>query len=897
MSITGLGVDFLGARAWIAKIIPDEDAGSPKMLQANIPTALLPLLRGEKPPTGRLADEHRRGRALAWPPEAQVPPLANHANGSGRVPLCALFELLCAGETEWGSLLEQPVSWRPDGTVELALNPSRLIAQQVDPIIESNQHIGLVVPDALGVGGQQALLSAIRTNSIVLVPRSIAAVLGHCRAHKDNLPRGHFTIIDTSFGAWSVAKIPIDLRDGPKGKEWNVPVSDSRLRRNKLSPKGWGILRKALRTPLPETLATSWAAEELAGKAKLTAGRTETFFRLDEPSYPWQSPLVGESSISRALTTIEEASKAISCASAYNLNHGLIVIGPLAETRFDGTSLTDLIQMRLKQPLIKVPEQAIAAGAAWAAAGAANDWPTWLEQMESLELHYVRPDDLGNLINDWKMILPKELIDAGKEYVNPEPITGLKLKAGSDLVLMTMRRPSGMTGDDWTYREISTAPGKINTEDVSLTVSVRARPGQGFASVMVNSREPGLFNSLLDWQSMRASGPPKPPPKGYIDMAVTLKPAPELWNYAFSDLEHLLKRLEEGAGENPIVHACKNTTKRMNKALTCANYSAGFNKVVPMDDFTLYTPMGREANIPITSRSDGRALLTNIEKAMQDWIDKNPYERQAVNWIKKAAGWWYLGCPSRFVREAIKDINSPSASVEEVHLHIAGLCLHSDQQFNEFIAAFVRKIPMSSAPNNWLKALRNLIKFNEFALKGIDDSLADKILHVSAKQLTLAVENGRPQIALNALESLFFLLKFRRYKRSFVSPGEKHFDELNSLGCKMFFAAIQNAFGGAQTQNGWKLLLRKAVNQKRTTTLKPGDRLAVEAALEALSFDASTSSPATDQDSLKSLFVIGKHIESNSFKKVGRLALAFVQFLNWDGDNEGLGQFLESDDD
>jgi hypothetical protein len=32
-------------------------------------------------------------------------------------------------------------------------------------------------------------------------------------------------------------------------------------------------------------------------------------------------------------------------------------------------------------------------------------------------------------------------------------------------------------------------------------------------------------------------------------------------------------------------------------------------------------------------------------------------------------------------------------------------------------------------------------------------------------------------------------------------------------------------------------------------------------------------------------------------KKVGRLAFAFVQFLNWDGDNEGLGQFLEGDDD
>ncbi len=65
MSDAGLGLDFLGTKAWAARIVPAKRIERPQAIQANLPTALLPLQRGEKPPTGKLADVHRRGRALA----------------------------------------------------------------------------------------------------------------------------------------------------------------------------------------------------------------------------------------------------------------------------------------------------------------------------------------------------------------------------------------------------------------------------------------------------------------------------------------------------------------------------------------------------------------------------------------------------------------------------------------------------------------------------------------------------------------------------------------------------------------------------------------------------------------------------------------------------------------
>jgi len=782
MSTSGLGLDFLGAKPWAAKIIPGQRRNErPKSFQSGLPTALLPLQRGEKPPIGKLAEEHRRGRALAWPPEAQVPPLGNSANGSGRVPICALFEMLCAGEKEWGKLVELPVSWRPDGATVVSLSPSKLIAQQVEDFVEPDQWIGLSVPDALGVGGQQALLSAVRNSNFILVPRSIAAVMGYCRATVETLPRGHITVIDTSFGAWSVAKVPIESREGPKGENWNVPVSDSRLRRNKLAPTGWSILRKALSASTAQTLSHDWGTEVLAGKANLSVASTDRPPRLPASPYAWETPMLGEASLSRSLQEMAIATGCIPCDSPYKRGLGLMVIGPLASTRFGGSTLAQLLAAQLGEDLIEAEEETIAAGAAWAAAGAANDWPTWLEQMESLELHYVGGDSRGNRDNLWKEVLPEKLIDAGKDYRNKTPIGGLKLAAGADIIRLILRRPDSTRTAEWFYRQVSTKPGARQKEDIPLEVNVRAKPGQGFATVTVASKTPGLFESVLDWQGMVACEAPKAQPRGCVDRAVQLKAAPELWRNCQSDLLKLRKWLDEDESAENIVEACKDTVKRLNKALSAESYRAGYQQNVPKDEFILYTPMGREATPPESYRAAGQELVGRVGIAMRKWMRLNPGERQGVEWVKKTAGWWYLGCPTGFVDEAIEDISSPDAAVEEVSLQIAGQCMSEPHQFLDFFEAFERKMPTSTAPNNWMKAMRNLIKFNEKTLHELDDDQAELIFTLSVERLRDANFYRKPTITHNSLEALFFLLKYRQRNWGFIPRDSSLYDEAKNL--------------------------------------------------------------------------------------------------------------------
>lgn len=823
MSDTGLGLDFLGAKAWSAKIIPGKRIERPRPLQANLPTALLPLQRGEKPPTGQRADEHRRGRAMAWPPEAQVPPLGNAANGSGRVPLCALFEMLCAGEKEWGKLNEPSVAWRPDGVTEVSLSPSKLIAQQVDAFIASEQWIGLVVPDALGVGGQQALLSTIRSSNLVLVPRSIAAVMGYCRAHDEMLPKGHITVIDTSFGAWSVAKVPVDSREGPEEESWNVPVSDNRLRRNKLAPTSWSILRKGLSATTAQTLATGWANEALAGKAKISVASTDRPHRLPASPYAWEEPLLGEASLSRSLQEMVIAAESIQCESPHKRSLGLMVIGPLAATRFDGIVLADLIAMRLDESLIDSDEESVASGAAWAAAGAANGWPTWLEQMESLELHYVGADERGNRENLWKEVLPKKLVDAGKDYRNTAPIGGLKLASGADIIRLILRRPNDTQTEGWIYRQVSTKPGTRQKEDIPLEVNVRARPGQGFATVTVASKTPGLFESVLDWQGMLACEAPKKQPRGCIERSAQLKAAPELWDNCVQHLEQLMELLDGGASSSRVTEGCRAATARLKKALSVENYNKGYNKSTPPSEFILLTPMGRDASPPEPELASGQKLVASIAIAMRKWRRLNSFDRQATSWIRKTAGWWYLGCPTGFVDEAIEDITGSQVSVDEMSLHIAGLCMSESQQFLDFFAAFKRKMPASSAPNNWMIAMRNLIKYNEKTLHVLDDELAELLFELSVNRLRSAHEDRRPNITFNSLESLFFLLKYRQRNWSFIPRASALYDEAKSL----------------------------ARSIERTTTRE----------------------------------------------KTRKLAKKFIEYLDWEGNDDGLGGIFEGDED
>jgi hypothetical protein len=87
-----------------------------------------------------------------------------------------------------------------------------------------------------------------------------------------------------------------------------------------------------------------------------------------------------------------------------------------------------------------------------------------------------------------------------------------------------------------------------------------------------------------------------------------------------------------------------------------------------------------------------------------------------------------------------------------------------------FFRAYLEVMPKCGSPNAWLRAFRNLIKFNEHALQGVSPLVAERLYAATLARLIWAFENRRPQIAQNCVEALLYCLKRRRYEETFVSP-------------------------------------------------------------------------------------------------------------------------------
>jgi hypothetical protein len=434
--MNSLGLDFLGRHGWRSAITSRQATPSRENVQIHIPTALLPIKKQENLLAGRDVENHRRGRVLPWPPEAQVPVLGRPENGSGRVPFAALFEQIAKAETTWGRLDECRFAWRPEGTQKIEVDASKLIAHHVNQAAQECPIVGLVVPDSLGIAGQQALISACFGKQAILVPKTVAVALAWCnRAKQDGLISarrelfiGHLTVVDMAFGSWSVSKIPL-FAAKHNGLFWIQPVHFPNLKRTKLTTTGLSILSTALNGSDLAMLKLGWARDILSGVASLPGIRSSSNTRQKSSLASLQS-LVGNGDLNLAFREVFQAMQDIALGPEYGQCLRLLLTGPLATIRVEREPMSALFKSRVNSQTEESPETDAVDGAAWAAHGMATGTPTWLEMIEPLDIYYIGKNELGDADHAWLPVLETKLIQAGVEYRNPEPIGGLKLQSG-----------------------------------------------------------------------------------------------------------------------------------------------------------------------------------------------------------------------------------------------------------------------------------------------------------------------------------------------------------------------------------------------------------------------------------------------------------------------------------
>jgi hypothetical protein len=142
--------------------------------------------------------------------------------------------------------------------------------------------------------------------------------------------------------------------------------------------------------------------------------------------------------------------------------------------------------------------------------------------------------------------------------------------------------------------------------------------------------------------------------------------------------------------------------------------------------------------------------------------------------------WLYRGCPSEVTEEAFSKVGARDADLAMLDLHIIGLTLGDKpaSHIPRYMDIMRAKLPLLSAPNNWLRAFRDIVRLNEHALRDVPNATLEAIVDALLQNLGRAISEGKRSLASNCYLSILFLLKRRRYSKSFLSKGDPRYQQI-----------------------------------------------------------------------------------------------------------------------
>ena len=778
-------IDLLGARARIITCAGEETATEDVTLppeSAIHSTMLLPAARGDCFTVGESTDTHRRGRALSWPMEAQSPPGGVIANGNGRVYAEAVLRSFAADR-----LGDRSFTWKPDGFTESTVSADILLGDSLKGELTHESEVGLVVPDGLKEEERQAVIDACSPHGKVwLIPRTMAAAIAWCRSKAaaplligksdENAPIGHIILIEAGFGPWAVAAVPI-YRVTRGNENWLVPKREARFRKVVEGLTGWGLLARQAthhqgRSALTRMSDPKWVLDILDGEQALVDDYIMKPMpsRDVPPSIPGLSP--GGIWHEGARHLVAEAQSLRSLAATDCLGGELI--GALAWAKKNGGYFRDLLRPLFGDRQLDISDAAVSAGAGLAVVGKANGTPTWFETLEKMSLFYQGENEMGDPVAKWAALLPGTVMDAGSDYESEKPILGLHVPVGMNEITLTLRHEPA-DGSPYTYRQTSIMQTKVCEKDTPLRIDVKAKPGQGFAHVMLKSIDPGYFSGRLDWRHMKECTEPTVS-YGYT-LTVKLVAHPQLWSTAEAELKILRDVLKGPRREYLFLDPIRAATNAMNKCVHSVNYKyrPGVAKI-EVDDHIYYTPVDVNGRAPTPA---GNRLIMEISDGLVEHIEAG-WNKDVTKGALRLLAWLYRGCPSEVTSEVFAKVQARDTDLAMLDLHIIGLTM-GDQSVSlipRYMEIMREKLPLLAAPNNWLRAFRDIVRLNEHALRDVPNTTLEAIVDALLPRFRSAISLGKRAVASNCYLSILFLLKRRRYSKSFLGKDDPRYHQI-----------------------------------------------------------------------------------------------------------------------
>lgn len=778
-------IDLLGSRARIIHCTGREKETGDVIFppKASIhSTMLLPAARGDCFTVGESTDSHRRGRALSWPMEAQSPPGGVISNGNGRVYAEAVLRSFATDR-----LGDRTFTWKPDGVTESSVSADVLLGDSLKGELSHESEVGLVVPDGLKENERQAVLDACTPHGKVwLIPRTMAAAIAWCRSKgaqshlegeaDDEKPIGHILLVEAGFGPWAVTAVPI-FRVTRAKKNWLVPKREARFRKVVEGLTGWGLLARQAanhqgRPALARLNDPKWVLDLLDGEQAFV----DQYINKSMPTVSVLPRMPGLGGGTVWLEGFQQLALAVRALKAEVVTKclGGEMVGALAWAKTQDGFFRDQLRPLFGDRQLDISDSAVSAGAGLAVVGKNNGTPTWFETLEKMSLFYQGENEMGDPVVKWAALLPGTVMDAGSDFESERPILGLHVPVGMNEITLTLRHEP-TDGSPVTYRQTSIMQTKVCEKDTPIRIDVKAKPGQGFAHVMLKSIDPGYFAGRLDWLNMKECKQPTIT-YGYT-LTVKLVAHPQLWSTAEVELKVLRDVLKGSRRDYLYLDAIRSATNAMNKCVHSVNYKYRKDDAkIEVDDHIYYTPVDVNGKAPTLA---GNRLLKEVKDSLVEHVLMG-WNKAVTKSGARLLAWLYRGCPSEVTSEVHAKVRALDTDLAMLDLHIIGLTM--GDQSASFIPRYMdimrAKLPLLPAPNNWLRAFRDIVRLNEHALRDVPNSTLEAIVDALLPRFRSSISLGKRAVASNCYLSILFLLKRRRYSKSFLGKDDPRYHEI-----------------------------------------------------------------------------------------------------------------------
>ena len=818
--MSSIGMDLTGATAVVYEHGNNQDlSGGPW-----IPSTIMPILAGAGLISGSKNRKHRRGAGFDWPPESQVPYCFKPEYGFPRWPLARVWQKILPLGTDnkgWDDYKtgSHKIEWRPDiNKPKVGIPAEDHIVQtvrEVIPKLGNIRQLCLVVPDDLGEGAQQAILDRWRSTrsdvELHLVPRPIAIAMHWCQLqegarYRHNIidPKtgccGHLIVLAMGLDRWEIVPIEIRVVEDSAGPKL-IPVRDHTIHSSGIAVDGFSLLAAYGISTRLVSESKLWnhlmcgnfipSLEKNRKKGSLYCETTKLEFvssDLRSLKKNWMPCPQGENAILALSRVRKEISRRLT-SQLKDLDNGAVMnrLGlvsdgifsrlPVRNSFFSDYLLKNYNNYRSK--ILSGTGTMSAKGAAQIAHDLVDNSSTYRDRIAPIDIWHYGKDEFLDPVLDTMPLIKSQAIEAGKTYETQEPIRGLQIRENTDKLEISLRRKFGHREFN---KKIQADLKNKTSENENVLLRVKAKPGQGFARVDVESEKPGLFETQLNWREMvEAVRPSKPKYAWPPGMAKILcdrgmfNRVEDLIDQTIDDLEDWrVDRKNRSWQWKPRYGSNINNVNQLREEFNkWPKFSGNYSDLIGYTDklSPTYLYHGCVPSSSALACPENGAIYKRLADALDAAIRLDGKNKSLI----RLAGWLYQACPDAALEVTRKNLRQENTTQED--LNLIGNVFEKLEDIKLFYQKWIFFIKNGNSKNDWLRAFRNLIRFRPNALSKdvISDQYLEKVTkHVYSKMSKKIPKFYSSQIYNNCLYIAPHLLKRRKFQPEFLSPSSKN---------------------------------------------------------------------------------------------------------------------------